>query len=116
MAERLIHRDSDTGLEVYHDYDPLTDSMQIIHRAEATPVLEANKALANDRDYTRKGMKQEFVKYASIPAGVVVDWLVNRGVDVYNKEHSKKVWELVNLPEYRYLKTTDIYHRPRGER
>jgi hypothetical protein len=116
MAERLIDRDPYTGLETYHDYDPATDSMHIIHRAEATPILEANKALANDREYTRKGFKNEFVKYASIPAGVQMDWLINRGVDVYNKEHSKKVWELVNLPEYKYLKTTDIYHRPKGER
>ena len=114
MSRRLIAVDELTGLKTFHEHDSLTDETRIIHIAEATPVLEHNKALANDMEYTKKGMKNEFVKYASIPVGVQVDWLINKGVDVYNKDHGKKVWELVNQPEYRYLKCTTMHHKPRG--
>lgn len=115
MAERLIDVDEVTGLETYHDYDALTDETHIIHRADATPVLERNKAMQNDPSVWKDGVKNEFVLYASIPVGVQVKWLVELGVDVYNKDHGKKVGELVNSPEYAYLRTTTKYHRFKGE-
>jgi len=114
MSKRLLHTDPITGLMTWHDYDPATDSMTIIHTSDAEPVLEANKAKQNDADISKKGIKQEFWQYASIPAGVQVDWLINKGVDINNRDHAKKMFELLNDPEYRYLKTTAGFHKPKG--
>ena len=110
-GRRLIGVDSMTGLETYHEHDALTDKTRIIHIGETTAVIEQNKALANDNDYTKKGIKQEFWKYASIPAGIQVKFLVEHGVDVYNVNHGARLGKLLELPEYKYLKCTSGYHK-----
>lgn len=98
----------------WHDYDPVTDETTIGYTADSTPILELNKAMAKDRDFSKQGMKREFWMYASIPAAVQVDWLLNRGVDIHNRDHAKKVFQLLNDPEYQYLKTTEGHHMPKG--
>lgn len=113
MSKRLLNVDKMTGLMTWHDYDPLTDEMKIGYSADSTPILERNKILQNDNDYSKKGIKQEFWKYAEIPVQVQLDWLINKGVDINNRDHSKKMFSLLNDPEYKYLKTTAGYHQPK---
>ena len=107
---RLISTDPYTGIETHHEYDYQTDETKIIYVADAQDVLDENRRLSNDPDYWKQGVKNEFVKYASIPAGVQLKWMIEKGVDVYNKDHGKEVLALVNNPEYSYLKTTTKYH------
>lgn len=76
-------------------------------------MLNANKALANDTDVTRKGIRDCWWRYAMIPNIVIEKWLNELGVNVYDKNDEKKVFELLNQPEYRYLKTTAKMHMPR---
>lgn len=114
MAKRLLSTDPVTGLMTWHEYDHLTDETTISYSADSTPILEQNKAMQKDGDFSRKGIKQEFWFYGSIPVEVQLDWLINKGVDVYNKDHTKKVFQLINDPEYKYLKTTTGYHKPKG--
>lgn len=114
MTRRLLDYDPVSGLSTYHDFNPLTNETTISYESDVTHVLEENKRLANDDDHTKKGIKQEFWHYASIPAGVILEWRMKYGVDVWNKNHSKRVGELLNDPEYRYLKTTSGYHRLKG--
>ena len=111
MEKRLLSVDPLTGLMTWHSHDPLTDETIISYTADSSPILEGNKMMANDPDYTKQGIKQEFWHYASIPVEVQMDWLINKGVDVYNKDHAKKIGELLNDPEYRYLKTTHLHHK-----
>lgn len=113
MAKRLLSVDPVTGLETWHDYDPVTDEMTIGYSADSTPVIEMNKAMQKDDDHTKNGIKREFWHYASIPVAVQVDWLINKGVDVYNRDHAKKVFALINDPEYKHLKTTAKFHKPK---
>ncbi len=108
--KRLLSVDDITGLETWHEHDPITDVTTIAYTSDAGPILELNKILANDPEYSKAGMNADFWHYAHFPAGVIMDWLINRGVDVYNKEHTKKVLQLLNDPEYRYLKTTSLHH------
>ena len=108
---RLLERDDMLGLSTYHEHDPLTDETRIIYVGDDMPVVEDNKRLQNDTDYTKKGIKQEFWKYASIPAGVQVKWLIEHGVDIYNKEHGPRIGKLLEDPQYKYLKCTTGYHR-----
>lgn len=114
VAKRLIDYDPVTGISTYHEYNPLNDSTTISHEADATPIIERNKALATDDDHTKLGIKQEFWHYASIPAGVIMEWKQKFGVDVWNKNHSKRVGQLLNDPDYRYLKVTSGYHQMKG--
>lgn len=110
MEKRLLSVDQMTGLMTWHSYDALTDETVISYTADSTPILERNKLMANDADYSKQGIKQEFWHYATIPVEVQMDWLINRGVDIYNMEHNKRVSELLNDPDYRYLKTTTMNH------
>ena len=110
MDKRLLSVDPLTGLMTWHSYDPLTDETIISYTADSSPILEGNKMMANDADYTKQGIKQEFWHYATIPVEVQMDWLINKGVDIYNPDHSKKISELLNDPDYRYLKTTHKHH------
>jgi hypothetical protein len=114
MDKRLLEVDPVTGLMTWHSYDSQTDETIISYTADSKPVLELNKAMAKDDDFTKQGIKREFWKYAEIPVEVQLDWLINKGIDVFNKDHTKKVFELVNDPEYQHLKTTSKYHRPKG--
>lgn len=114
MEKRLLFTDPITGLMTWHEYDALTDETHISYSADSKPVIERNKAVQNDTEYSKKGIKQEFWKYAEIPVEVQLDWLINKGVDIANRDHAKKMFQLLNDPEYRYLKTTSGYHRPKG--
>ena len=55
--KRLLSRDPITGLLTYHQYDESTDQTIIIYDAPSAPVLERNKILQNDADYTKQGMR-----------------------------------------------------------
>lgn len=110
MDKRLLSVDPMTGLMTWHSYDALTDETVISYTADSSPILETNKMMANDSEYTKQGIRQEFLHYATIPVEVQMDWLINRGVDIYNRDHNKKVSELLNDPDYRYLKTTTMNH------
>jgi len=110
MSRRLLSHDAYTGIDTFHEYDSQTDETRIIHIGDSEPYLEANKRQANDADYTKKGIKNEWWKYASIPPAVQCQWLIMHGVDVYNPEHGDAVLKLINSREYSYLKTTAKYH------
>ena len=53
MDKRLLSYDPATGLETWHSYDPQTDETIISYTADSTPILERNKGMAKDADYTK---------------------------------------------------------------
>ena len=110
MDKRLLSHDPVTGLNTWFSYDPLTDETVISYTADSTPILERNKRFANDDEYSKKGIKDEFWHFATIPVEVQMDWLINKGVDIYNPNDTKKISQLLNDPDYRYLKTTAGRH------
>ena len=111
MDKRLLSVDPQTGLMTWHSYDPLEDKTIISYTADSTPVLEKNKELRNDEQFSKNGIKNEFWLYARIPVMVQLEWLINHGVDINNKDHSKKMGQLLNDPQYQHLKTTTKNHR-----
>ena len=113
MTKRLLQSDPVTGLMTWHEYDELTDETTISYSADSSPILETSKDLQKDEDYSKNGIKSDMWHYARIPVGVQLDWLINKGVDINNKDHAKKMFALLNDPEYSYLKTTSGYHRPK---
>lgn len=106
MDKRLLSFDELTGLMTWHSHDQQTDETVISYTADSTPILERNKRLQNNTDYSKKGIKDEFWHTATIPVEVQMDWLINHGVDIYNKDDNAKVRSLLRSPDYLYLKTT----------
>ena len=104
------------------DYDPLTGSTQWFHwnndgtfaieyQQDVSRIIELNKRTAIESD-AKKQMSNDWVKYASIPAILVQKWKNELGVDVTKRENRKKMFQLINSPEYRDIKTTTIFHEP----
>lgn len=100
-----------TGVTTYFDYDHSTDMTIVGSEQDVSLILEQNKRLQNDDDYTKKGIKGGWWHYASYPSIIIEKWMNEYGVNVFDRNHEKKVTELTNRPEYRYLKTTTKMHR-----
>ena len=84
--------------------------MRIVNTQDVTSLIDANKRLQNNEDLTRKGIKKDMLHYASVPNGVILKWKQELGVDLFNPHHRKKVFSLLNHPDYKFLKTTNIVH------
>lgn len=102
--KRLLDFDPWSGLKTWHDYDEASDTTTIAYEQDAQPVLERNKALANDTSDKLGDM----ALVASIPPSVILKWRIEKGVDVYNPDHAKAVNRLLDDPEWRYLKCREI--------
>ena len=111
MSKRLIDTDPVTGLATWHDYDSVTDTTTIGYSADSSPIIERNKAIQNDTEISKYGIKEGWWLYASIPAEVQVMWMIEHGIDILNKDHGPRISKLLNDPEYRYLKTTSKNHK-----
>lgn len=110
--KRLLDFNPLTGEACYFETE--SDGSILIHNVQTIDhILERNKRLANDNDTTKKGIKKDWWKYASIPNAVILKWQKELGVDVFDHNHKKKVFQLLNDPEYRHLKTTYAKHAPR---
>lgn len=110
MDKRLLDYDPFTGLIQHIYYDETTNETHIETTQDAASLnagLEMAKALKNDEDYTKKGLKDEALHYAWIPPSVIMKWLAE-GMDINDK---KAMIKKVNTPEYAYLKTTNLVHR-----
>lgn len=110
MSKRLIDRNPITGEAVWYDFDRATDRAVITHTQDVDWILDRNKAAANDDDKTKRGIKNDWWKYATIPNVVLIDWKQRLGVDFDNPNHQKKVFALLNSPDYQYLKATSKHH------
>ena len=110
MSKRVLDYDPTSGITTYFDYEADNDTALIYHEQDVTPILDMNKALQNEPDAWKQGVKNSWAHYAQIPNIVVQKWLNEHGVNLYDKNHQKAVFRLLNDPEYRYLKTTTKFH------
>jgi hypothetical protein len=106
-----VNYDPFTGMTTYFDYDHSTDTTIVGSEQDVTALLDLNKRLQNDESYSKSGIKNGWWHYATYPSIIIEKWLNEHGVNVFNKDHQKKVLELTNRPEYRFLKTTTKMHR-----
>lgn len=106
--KRLLDYDPVTGVSCYMEHRG--SQLVVTHEQDVQPILDANKRAQNDADKTKRGMKQDWWKFASVPAVVEIEWLQKYGVRLDDPNHAKKVFELLNSPEYKYLKSTTKIH------
>lgn len=103
--KRLLDKCPLTGMETWHDYDPVTRVTTLYDVQDCDPYLDRNKRLANDETRSKKGIKDGWWHVASIPNAIIHRWL-SEGINVYRREHQKAVMKKLQDPEWRYLKTT----------
>ena len=111
--KRLIDRDPVTGKETWFHSDGSDGKHFFIEEIEdVSAIIEANKAIQNRYDGGAMGMNQVFrdgvkkgwAHVARIPNSVINKWKIEKGVDVFNKDHLKAVNRLLNDPEWKYLR------------
>lgn len=109
MAMRLLDYDPLTRESVYFELNQ--DGIATLYQEQDySHIIEANKMMQNDTDYTKKGIKADWWHYARIPNNVAFKWLKEEGIDIFDRNHEKKVFQKLNSPEYQYLKTTTKKH------
>lgn len=113
MAKRLLDVDPMTGLATYHDYDALNKRNVITYEQDISKTVDFSEALANDGESTKRGLKESMLHYAHIPDIVALKMKFEDGVDPFDPNNSRRVFELVNS-KYKRLKTTNLVHRPKA--
>lgn len=106
MSKRIVDYNPHNGITTYFDYDHASDTTYVGTEQDVSLILDLNTTLRNDGDYSKKGVKDSWLHYATYPPIIINKWLAEYGVNVFKKEDQKKVKQLTERPEYRYLKTT----------
>lgn len=109
MTRRLLDFDPLTKEAVY--FEMKDNEILLHHEQDMTGIIEANKMMANDNDYSRSGIKRDWWHYARIPNNVAFKWLKEDGISIFKKEDRKRVFDKLNDPEYKYLKVTTKHHK-----
>jgi hypothetical protein len=104
----LFDKDPITGVTQYYDYDPVKDQHFIHNVQDVTPLLEKLQQTRNNPEVWSKGVKENWVHYASIPPVIEME-LKNKGIDIYNKHQTKELLKEINT-NYPWLKTTTKKH------
>lgn len=102
------------------DFDPLTgestvfesdgERFRIAQYQDVQPILDANKKLAANDGYSKRGIKNDMWHYATIPNVIAMKWKNEHNVDIFNNDDKERMFKLLNSPEYAYLKTTTLTH------
>ena len=98
--------------EIFH-HDPYTDESIIETVEDVEPVLEMAKALRNNEDYSKEGIKRDWWHIGHIPDSIILKMRVEDGVDIYDKNDWEAVGKLLN-DKYAHFKTTDGKHKFKG--
>ena len=108
MEKRLFDYNDLTGITTWFHADDNGD-VKLEYVQDVEPILEANKALANQTDKSAQ-IKGGWWQYGSIPLSLVLKWQIEEGLDVYNPDHMPRVLAKLNDREFSYLKTTTGTH------
>lgn len=106
MTKRILDHDPLTGVTTYHEYDPSTGKTHIESRQDVSKILDYTKRLANDGDYKRKGIKEDWYHFASVPNVVLLELKEKYDLDWTVKEDLPKI-EQVLQRDYKKLLTVD---------
>ena len=80
----------------------------IHYEQDIEPVLDHAKALRVD-GLTDGGIKRDLWKYAIIPPVIILKLRNEYGVDVFNRNHYPRLFQLLNT-DFKHLKTTEKRH------
>ena len=102
------------GTEVWFKHDPIEKKNTISYKhPDVEPILEWTKALRLASEYTKKGIKRSWWHYFHMPAWLQVKLKFDHGVDPWDPNNKKKVFQVVE-EHYPWLKVTESKHIPRN--
>jgi hypothetical protein len=105
--------DPTTGVRDDFKYDHTDDRFYIRSSQDVAPMMRANRddRLSGNDGYTPS---RDLWKIASIPNIVAEKWMREKGVNILNPEHRDKVLQLLDDPEWAYLRTAEgrVSRRP----
>lgn len=106
MSWRLLDPGHETGMREWFAHDADSGKNYVRYEQDCAPLLDACKNHNNHADRAME-MRGDMVHAASIPPSVQMKWLVERGVDVWNRDHQCAVNRLLD-GEYKHLKRLPI--------
>lgn len=112
MSTRRELLDMYDGVKEWFVYDFATGNTHIETTQDVSPILDTNRSLSGDDEYTRDGIKEEMWHYATIPVVVQLQWLKEYGHEKWPMRQGNEnlLFRLLNSPECSYLKTTTKFH------
>ncbi len=106
--KRLLDYDAAAGISTWYEFDHAANEFTIATEQSSSAlqiILDGNKAQQNAPELKRQGIRNSWMKAATIPNGVIEKWLREERVNLFRREDWPKVQGLLNSPDYRYLKT-----------
>ena len=105
---KWVEYDPFTGVTETNHVDEDSGAVIVTKSQDVEPLLDHTQALRN-AGATDSGIKRGLWHYCSIPLTVQYEMLTKHGVNIHNRNHWPKVFDLVNK-HYPYLKVTDKVH------
>jgi hypothetical protein len=106
---KFLEYDPVRGMYQYEDRTQ-GGNMQLHYRQDVEPVLEIAKYERTHGLADKAGKNQGISLYARIPPVVILKLKYEMGLDVNNRNHLKRIFEVINR-DYPMLKCTDKTHR-----
>jgi hypothetical protein len=85
-----------------YDFDEVAQRHIIRSEQDCEPILRNNKRLFNLGD--GYGPTREWKRAANVPNLIIEQWM-RQGINAYRHEDQPKILAMLDLPEYRYLRT-----------
>lgn len=104
----LFDYDPLTGVSQHFDYDPVKDQIFLTSSQDLSFLMEQLKQKRNNPEAWKKGIKESFAHYATIPPIVELE-LKKKGIDIHNPAQTKELLKEINT-NYPFLKTTTAHH------
>lgn len=106
---RTLDYDPIFGIETRAEFDHATGKIHVGSFQDVAPLLERNKKLRNDEDYSKQGIKRGWFHAASIPQTAIPIIEQKYGLkpgEFLRLKDDKKLAQILNDPELAYFKTT----------
>lgn len=104
----LFDYDPLTGVSQHFDYDPVTEEIRLTSSQDLSFLMEQLKQKRNNPEAWKKGVKESFAHYATIPPLIELE-LKKKGIDIYNPHQTKEIMREINT-NYPFLKATTARH------
>jgi hypothetical protein len=104
----LFDYDPLTGVSQHFDFDPVTEQIRLTSSQDLSFLMEQLKQKRNNPEAWKKGIKESFAHYATIPPIIELE-LKKKGIDIYNPNQTKELLREINT-NYPFLKVTTARH------
>ena len=104
----LFDYDPLTGVSQHFDFDPVTEQIRLTSSQDLSFLMEQLKQKRNNPEAWKKGIKESFAHYATIPPIIELE-LKKKGIDIYNPNQTKELLREINI-NYPFLKVTTARH------